>query len=108
MHVNGDSYFFVTFGRIGLSTMFSKQPGANPTITSYNASRVTRLDEFLPTCLLGAAFLITKVVYILDYFFPRLRLYNNFNDKWVGLHFGRFFHKLIWSSVAQHIALGIF
>jgi hypothetical protein len=23
--------------------------------------------------------------------------YNNFYKKWVGLHFGRFFHKLIWS-----------
>jgi hypothetical protein len=32
----------------------------------------------------------------LVYFFPTYRLCINFDKKWVGLHFGRFFHELIW------------
>jgi hypothetical protein len=31
------------------------------------------------------------------YCFPKHSLCNNFGKKWVGLHFGRFFPKLIWS-----------
>jgi hypothetical protein len=29
--------------------------------------------------------------------FYTVKLYSNFAKKWVGLHFGFFFHKLIWS-----------
>jgi hypothetical protein len=34
---------------------------------------------------------------ILDYFYPRKKFNINFDKKWDGPHFGRFFHKLIWS-----------
>jgi hypothetical protein len=30
--------------------------------------------------------------------FARLKLCLHFCKKWVGRHFGRFFHKLIWSA----------
>jgi hypothetical protein len=33
----------------------------------------------------------------LGYFIPRLSFWINFDKKWVGLHLGWFFHKLIWS-----------
>jgi hypothetical protein len=32
------------------------------------------------------------------YFFTRLRKCFNFDRKWVGSDFGRYFHKLIWSG----------
>jgi hypothetical protein len=45
-------------------------------------------------CLLCAGILkITEVAQIFGYFFARLRL----RQKCIGLHFGRFFHLLIWS-----------
>jgi hypothetical protein len=31
------------------------------------------------------------------YFVQQLSLFINLDTKWVGLHFGRIFHKLIWS-----------
>jgi hypothetical protein len=34
---------------------------------------------------------------VVGYFFPRLRILLNFSLKRVGLLFGQFFHKLIWS-----------
>jgi hypothetical protein len=33
----------------------------------------------------------------LDTFFARYKLRFNFGKTWVGLHFGRFFRKLIWT-----------
>jgi hypothetical protein len=40
-------------------------------------------------------------------FFPHFRLYIRFGKKRLGLHFGRFFHKLIWSpwSTDNHFCL---
>jgi hypothetical protein len=56
--------------------------------------RVTRLGEFSPLrwlLTLGSFLKITKVSQHFGFFFPRLGLFINF-----GLHFGRFFQKLIW------------
>jgi hypothetical protein len=36
-------------------------------------------------------FFITKVAHILGNFSPQIRLCNNFDKKWVGLNFERFF-----------------
>jgi hypothetical protein len=33
--------------------------------------------------------------------FPQLRLSITFGNKWIGIHYGRFFHKLIWSPWAH-------
>jgi hypothetical protein len=33
----------------------------------------------------------------MDYFIPMYQLWICFDKKWVGLHFGRLVHKLIWS-----------
>jgi hypothetical protein len=56
-------------------------------------------------CLLWTVFLkITKVVGYLCNFgllFPQLRLCINFDKKGAGLHFGRFFNKLVWSPWFQ-------
>jgi hypothetical protein len=37
----------------------------------------------------------------LGYFFPWISFSIHFDKKWVGLHFGRFFRKLIWSPCFQ-------
>jgi hypothetical protein len=34
---------------------------------------------------------------ILCHSFPQLRFRINFGKKWIGLHFGRIFHRLFWS-----------
>jgi hypothetical protein len=59
--------------------------------------RVTRLGEFSPVgrlFSLGTCLEITEIVQFLGLLFPKLCI--NF-DKGVGLHFGQFFRKLIWS-----------
>jgi hypothetical protein len=38
-----------------------------------------------------------QFIEILGYFFPQYQLCINFDKKMVGLHFGRLFHKLVWS-----------
>jgi hypothetical protein len=40
---------------------------------------------------------VQKLLAFLGHSFPQLRLYINFGREWIGLHFGRIFHKLIWS-----------
>jgi hypothetical protein len=62
--------------------------------------RVTRLGQFLPIgwlFTLGSVLKLTKVAKFLGLLFPRYQLCINFDKKWVGLHFGRLFHKLIRS-----------
>jgi hypothetical protein len=71
----------------------------NLKLSLWKTSRVTRLGDFLP---IGYVFTLGYFIYlscrILGYFLTRLRFVcTNFDKKWVGLHFGRFFHKLIWS-----------
>jgi hypothetical protein len=67
-------------------------------------SRVTRLGEFshierlFP---LGSFLKNTELAKIFGYFFPQISLCINFGKKWHGLHFGRFFLKLIWSPWGQ-------
>jgi hypothetical protein len=39
----------------------------------------------------------TKVSHIFWLLFPYVSFSIHFDKKWVGLHFGRFFRKLIWS-----------
>jgi hypothetical protein len=58
---------------------------------------VTRLAKLGLLFTLGSFFLITEVVKCLDYFSAWQMLCTNFDKKWVGLHFGRFFLKLIGS-----------
>jgi hypothetical protein len=62
---------------------------------------VTRLGALSPNGRLltvGDFFNRTKVAHILSYFFLVSIYYIYHSDeKWVGLYFGRFFHKLIWS-----------
>jgi hypothetical protein len=53
----------------------------------------------LGDCLLWSSVLkITEVAQSVGLLFPRLRFVDK---KWVGLHFGQFFHKLIWSPWKQ-------
>jgi hypothetical protein len=62
--------------------------------------RVTRLGEFLPFVRLfslGSFWEITEVAQIYGVLFPQVKLCINFDKKMFGLHFGRLFHKLIWS-----------
>jgi hypothetical protein len=47
--------------------------------------------------ILGSILKITKLTQIFVLIFSRKRLCINFNKNCLGLHFGRFFHKLIWS-----------
>jgi hypothetical protein len=52
------------------------------------------------SCTLGSFWKITKEAHFLVCLFPRKKLSINFDIKWVGLHFGRYFQKLIltpWS-----------
>jgi hypothetical protein len=44
-------------------------------------------------CLFLAFLKINKSSTFFGYFFPQLRVHM---QKWVGLHFGRFFHWLVW------------
>jgi hypothetical protein len=63
-------------------------------------NRATRLGEFSP---IGRSFTlwqnkITELAQLFGgYFFPKYRLSINFDKKLIGLRFGRFFQKLIWS-----------
>jgi hypothetical protein len=61
--------------------------------------RVTRFgrifDQVLQT--LGSFFNLQKSPTFSGYFFPRLGLRINFDEKWVGLHFGRLLHELVRS-----------
>jgi hypothetical protein len=69
-----------------------------------SSTRVTRLGEFsqLGDCLLWAVFWkLQKNPTYLGYISPRLSWCINFYKKWVGLHFGRFCHKLLWSPCPQ-------
>jgi hypothetical protein len=63
--------------------------------------RVTRLGEFSPygrAFTLGRFIKITKVTQNYGLFFSWVQItYVSICKKWVGLHFGRFLHKLIWS-----------
>jgi hypothetical protein len=56
-------------------------------------SRVTGLSEIF----FGQFFLITLVAQYVWLLFSRQKLCINFCKNWVGLHFERFFHKIIWS-----------
>jgi hypothetical protein len=47
-------------------------------------------------------------VHILGYFYPRLISSINFDKKWLGLHFGRFFHEQIWSPCYLHVCIQYF
>jgi hypothetical protein len=61
-------------------------------------ARVTWLGKFSPVgCLLWAGFFITTVARTLVLLFSRFWFRISFAKKWVGLHFGRFFYKPIWS-----------
>jgi hypothetical protein len=62
-------------------------------------SRVTKLGESLPNGRLFTfgIFLFPKVDRIFVLLFTTYRLSINFGKEWVGPHFGRFFHKRIWS-----------
>jgi hypothetical protein len=63
-------------------------------------SRVTRFGVFSPVgrlFTLGSRLKMTEVVQILGLLFPQYKLRVDFSKKWVGIHFGRLFHKLIWS-----------
>jgi hypothetical protein len=48
-------------------------------------------------CLLWAVAWKLQRPTFLGHFVQWLSLSNTFDGKWVGLHFGRIFHKLIWS-----------
>jgi hypothetical protein len=71
-----------------------------PCFLSYNdSSRGTRLGEFSPIELLftlGSLLKLSKERKMGN-FFPLYKLCIIFGQKLVRLHFGRFFHKLIWS-----------
>jgi hypothetical protein len=61
---------------------------------------VTSFGEFSPIWLLlsfGSSLKIIEVSQILGFLATWLRVCINFDEKSIGLHFGRFFHKLIWS-----------
>jgi hypothetical protein len=45
----------------------------------------------------GSFQVITEIAHNFRLLFPKYRLCINFDKKWVGQHFERFFHKLIWS-----------
>jgi hypothetical protein len=62
---------------------------------------ITLTSNFRPlgNCFLWAVFFNCKSSPQIWVLFPRLRLGINFDKKIVGLHFGRIFHKLIWSHV---------
>jgi hypothetical protein len=67
------------------------------------AIRVTRLAEFSPIGRLffkSARFWSHRYSPNFGLLFPRLL--TNLDKKWVGLHFGRFFIKLIWSPCSQY------
>jgi hypothetical protein len=64
--------------------------------------RVARLGEFSPNGLLfslGSGLKTTEEAHISGLLFSHCTSYvrKNFDKKWIGLHFGRLFHKLIWS-----------
>jgi hypothetical protein len=50
---------------------------------------------------------LQKQTTFLGYFIPRLSLCINLAIKWVGLHFGRSFHKHIWSHCSQRSCLHV-
>jgi hypothetical protein len=59
-------------------------------------------------CLLLAVFQkLQKKGKILDYFLPDIPVTYLFWQQWIGLHFGRLFHKHIWSPwlIAQTLLL---
>jgi hypothetical protein len=63
-------------------------------------SRVTRFGDFLlfgRLFPLSICFGILKSIPYSGLLFPRWKLCISVEQKWTGLHFGRFFHKLIWS-----------
>jgi hypothetical protein len=69
--------------------------------------RVTRLGDFSPDrrlITLGNYIFwkLQKVAHVLGPLFRLLRLCINFDKKCLGLNFGRFFHKLIWSPCLSH------
>jgi hypothetical protein len=69
---------------------------------SYISDRVNRLGEFSPTgqlFTLGGFFENYKKSKNFGLLLPRLCI--NLDKNWVGLHFGRFFDKLIWSPWFQ-------
>jgi hypothetical protein len=62
-----------------------------------NVTRVTRLGDFSSIGWLFSfsIFLITEVWHFIGLLFMKYKLPNNFDQNWVGLHFGRFL-KLVW------------
>jgi hypothetical protein len=68
----------------------------------FNATgRVTRLGDFSlfgQLFTLGCFLKLRKVAKIIGLLLPQYMLFITFDTMgWVGLHFGRFFLKLIWS-----------
>jgi hypothetical protein len=60
---------------------------------------MTRLVPYSPfgwQFTLGSFLKTAKVAHIFELLYPWSRLCINFAHKMVGLHFGQFFHKLVW------------
>jgi hypothetical protein len=78
---------------------------------SRRVSRVTRLGVFLPFGRLFTLWIFVKKYWsraiALSYFLHQ-KGWGLILKKWVGLHFGRFFNKLIWSPCSWVWGSGIF
>jgi hypothetical protein len=55
-------------------------------------------------CPIGDCLPLAKVADFLGHFIKLFSLRFNFDKKWVGLHFGRIFHKLFWSPWKQYVS----
>jgi hypothetical protein len=63
-------------------------------------SRVTRLGKFLPIKRVpswDSVVKITEIAQIFGLLSLQCQLCINFDNSLIGLHFGRLFHKVIWS-----------
>jgi hypothetical protein len=64
--------------------------------------------RLLDSCLLWTVFCkLNKYPKFIGYCFPLQKLFIDYDNKWVGLYLGRYFHNLIWSPCSQSVAGGL-
>jgi hypothetical protein len=78
-------------------TLERKIATTKPTCNEKQGDQIGRFFAYWPIKCCGQLLKITEVALAGGAVFSSVKVMHNFWQKWVGPHFGRFHHKLIWS-----------